>query len=62
MDAVGETGDAITGGLVSSFKGVVKGIKTAILSLRTLKGALIASGIGAFAVVLGSVTAAFTNS
>ena len=62
MDAVGETGDAITGGLVTNFKGVVNSIKTAVVSLRTLKGALIASGIGAFAIAIGSVTAAFTNS
>ncbi len=62
MDAVGETGDVITGGLVTNFKGVVNSIKTAVASLRTLKGALIASGIGAFALAIGSVTAAFTNS
>ena len=51
-----------TGGMVTQFKGVVKSVKTAVASLRTLKGALIASGIGTFAIILGSVTAAFTNS
>jgi len=37
MDDVAETGDALTGGLVSSFKNVQKGIGTAIRSLKTLK-------------------------
>ena len=62
MDDVAETGDALTGGLVSSFKNVQKGIGTAIRSLKTLKGALIATGIGAFALAIGAVTAAFTSS
>lgn len=62
MEDVAETGDIFTGGMVSQFKGVAKSVKTAIASLRTLKGALIASGIGTFAILLGSVTAAFTNS
>lgn len=62
MEDVSETGDALTGGLVSSFKNVQKGILTAVRSLKTLKGALIATGIGAFALAIGAVTAAFTNS
>ena len=62
MDDVAETGDALTGGLVSSFKNVQKSIGTAIRSLKTLKGALIATGIGAFALAIGAVTAAFTSS
>ena len=62
MDDVAETGDALTGGLVTSFKNVQKSIGTAIRSLKTLKGALIATGIGAFALAIGAVTAAFTSS
>jgi len=62
MEDVAETGDIFTGGMITQFKGVVKSVKTAVASLRTLKGALIASGIGIFAIALGSVTAAFTNS
>ena len=62
MEDVAETGDIFTGGMISQFKGVVNSVKTAVASLRTLKGALIASGIGIFAIGLGSVTAAFTNS
>ena len=62
MDAVGETGDVLTSGLVTQFKAVVAGIKTAIKSLATLKGAILATGIGVFALAIGSVTAAFQNS
>lgn len=62
MEDVAETGDIFTGGMISQFKAVANSVKTAIASLRTLKGALIASGIGVFALALGSVTAAFTNS
>lgn len=62
MDAVGETGDVLTSGLVTQFKAVVAGIKTAIKSLATLKGAILATGIGVFALAIGSVTAAFNNS
>jgi hypothetical protein len=62
MDDVAETGDALTGGLITSFKNVQKSIGTAIRSLKTLKGVLIATGIGAFALAIGAVTAAFTSS
>ena len=62
MDDVNETGDTLTGGLVSKFDNVKKSIRTAIRSLKTLKGALIATGIGAFALAIGAVTAAFTSS
>jgi hypothetical protein len=62
MEDVAETGDIFTGGMISQFKAVANSVKTAIASLRTLKGALIASGIGVFALGLASVSAAFTNS
>tara|TARA_R100000231_G_scaffold139622_1_gene121730 strand:- start:7102 stop:8757 length:1656 start_codon:yes stop_codon:yes gene_type:complete len=62
MEDVSETGDVLTGGLVTQFNNVKKSIGTAIKSLRTLKGVLIATGIGAFALAIGAVTAAFTSS
>jgi len=62
MEDVSETGDVLTGGLVTQFNNVKKTIGTAIKSLKTLKGALIATGIGAFALAIGAVTAAFTSS
>lgn len=62
MDDVAESGDALSGGLVTQFKNVTKSIGTAIKGLRTLKGVLIATGIGAFALAVVSVGKAFTNS
>ena len=62
MEDVSETGDALTGGLVSQFNNVKKGIATAIRSLKTFKGVLIATGIGAFAIAVVAVGKAFTNS
>lgn len=38
------------------------GIKSATLGFKGLKAALIATGIGALVVLLGSLTAAFTQS
>jgi hypothetical protein len=62
MDAVNETGDRLTGGLVTRFRDVVNVLKTTTRALKTMKGALIATGIGAFAVAVAAVTSAFTNS
>jgi len=62
MDAVNETGDKLTGGLITRFRDVVNVLKTTTRALKTMKGALIATGIGAFAVAVAAVTAAFTNS
>ncbi len=61
MDDISETGDALTGGMVSSFKAIKASVLTAVRSLKTFKGALIATGIGAFVVAVGSVGAAFTS-
>jgi hypothetical protein len=62
MDAVNETGDKLTGGLITRFRDVQNVLKTTVRALKTLKGALIATGIGAFSLAIGAVTAAFTNS
>ena len=62
MEDVGETGDAISGGLVTRFKNITNAVKGAIKGLRTLKGVLIATGIGAFAIAVVAVGKAFTNS
>ena len=62
MEDVGETGDAISGGLVTRFKNITNAVQGAIKGLRTLKGVLIATGIGAFAIAVVAVGKAFTNS
>ena len=42
----------MTGGAITAFAGVASGVKKAVLGMRTLKGAMMATGIGAL-VVLG---------
>lgn len=54
-------GDKMTGGLVSGFKGAMKGVKSMIMGLKTMKGAIIATGIGALVILVTSLTAAFTS-
>jgi len=58
----GKTLDKVTGGAVTKFKNFTSGIKSATLGFKGLKAALMATGIGALVVLLGSLTAAFTQS
>ena len=58
----GKTLDKVTGGAVTKFKNFTAGIKSATLGFKGLKAALMATGIGALVVLLGSLTAAFTQS
>ena len=53
--------DKMTGGAITAFKGVVGGVKKAVLGMKTLKGAMMATGIGALVVVVGSLVAFFTK-
>jgi hypothetical protein len=53
--------DKMTGGAISAFKGVVGGVKKAVIGMKTLKGALISTGIGALVVAVGSLVAYFTQ-
>ncbi len=59
---LGAAADKATGGMISSFKGVVGSIGGVVKSLNTVKGALIATGIGAFVVVVTSLVSAFKSS
>ncbi len=54
--------DKLTGGAVTGFKNMLGGIKKAIVSFKSLRVAIIATGIGALVVAIASVTAAFTSS
>jgi hypothetical protein len=54
--------DRATGGLISSYNNMTEAVGGAIRSLGKFKVALIATGIGAFIVLLGSLYAAFTRS
>ena len=53
--------DRMSGGLVTMFKGAVKGAKTFVMGLKTMRGAVIATGIGALVLVIGSLVAYFTS-
>jgi hypothetical protein len=53
--------DRMTGGMVSMFKGVAGGVKKAVLGMKTLRGAMMATGIGALVVLIGSLVAYFTS-
>jgi hypothetical protein len=51
--------DKRTGGAVSAFKGLTGGIKSAVAGFKTLKGAIIATGLGALLVAITSLVAYF---
>ena len=61
MASATESIDKFTGGAASGFKAVTSGVGTFLKSLTTLKGALIATGLGALVVVLGSLFTYFTQ-
>ena len=54
--------DRATGGLISGFTNLKTSIGGAVKSLGLMKTALIATGIGAIVVLIGSLVAAFTRS
>jgi chromosome segregation ATPase len=49
------------GRAAQAFQSMVGGIKKGIVALKTLKGALLATGLGALVVVVGSLVAYFTE-
>ena len=53
--------DRMSGGLITMFKGAIKGAKTFVLGLKTMKGAMVATGVGALVVLVGSLVAYFTS-
>ena len=54
--------DQKTGGVISGFKGMKEGIGGVNKGFKTMRGAIIATGIGALVLVLSSLAAAFTSS
>ena len=54
--------DQKTGGVISGFKGLKEGIGGVNKGFKTMRGAIIATGIGALVLVLSSLAAAFTSS
>ena len=54
--------DSATGGMVSGFKAAGQSIKGVIVGFKTMRGAIIATGIGALVIGIVSLSAAFTAS
>ncbi len=68
MDSAGDAGNAafgqlngLLGGMPSKFKGAITGIRGMVRGMRTLRGAIISTGVGALVVALGSLVAYFQN-
>jgi len=53
--------DSMTGGAIGAFRGVVSGVKKAVLGMRTLKGAIISTGIGALVPIVASIVLYLTR-
>ena len=62
MGAFGTAIDKVTGGGYTGFIKMTKAIRTGNVSLKAMKIAFIATGIGAFVVLVGSLAANFGNS
>ena len=62
LSEVKNQADAATGGAISKFRGLIGTIKNVSKSFVTLKGAIVATGLGALVLVIGSIVQAFRSS
>jgi len=62
LKGVSNVADNATGGMISKFNGLTNVISNVSKGFTTLKGAIIASGIGLLVVLIGSVISAFRAS
>jgi hypothetical protein len=53
--------DRMSGGMITMFKGAITGAKTFVMGLRSVKGAMMATGIGALVVIVASLVMYFTK-
>lgn len=53
--------DKFSGGAVTAFRGIISGTRNAVIAMKTLKGAIISTGIGALVVAVGSLYAYFSK-
>ena len=53
--------DKMTGGAVTAFRGIVKGAKSGVVAMKTLTGAIAATGIGLLVVAVGSLATMFSK-
>ena len=61
LGGIEDAGDQMTGGMISGFKGMLASVKSAITGLKTFRGAMIATGIGAFVIAIAAVGTALSN-
>ena len=61
MSSATEAVDKYTNGAASGFKALISGVQTTIKAMTTLKGAIIATGLGALVVALGALFTYFTQ-
>ena len=54
--------DSVTGGAITKFKGLTSTVGNVIKGFKSLRVAIIATGIGALALAIGAVISAFTRS
>ena len=54
--------DSVSGGAITKFKGLTGTLGGVVKSFKTLKGAIIATGIGALIIAVTALTSAFTSS
>lgn len=53
--------DKMTGGAITAFRGVVKGAQSGVVAMRTLQGAIAATGVGLLVVAVGTLVSYFKN-
>jgi len=53
--------DSMTGGAITGFKKMVGGVKNGVVAMKTLKGAIAATGIGALLIAITALTSYFTK-
>ena len=61
LSGVEAAADKATGGMVSGFKGATAGIKSVVKGFKSMRMAIIATGIGALVLAISSVAAAFKS-
>lgn len=61
IDGMTSALDKFTGGAISAFKSFGAGVKSGITSLKTFKGVLATTGIGALVIAVGSLVTYFTK-
>lgn len=59
---VANAADAMAGGFIGKFKGVIKSVRTGIGAFKSLRVAIAATGLGALVIAIGSVVTAFKSS